>query len=396
MRVYYFLMLIIIVSAACTSLENDNNAPQAFPETVEANISSSDPVIITRSAVPTDTPTIMSTKTIRPSETGTPQPTPPITITATTTSTNVSEPIFLAEIQEAHVWWSEDSETLYFQDVETEEAWAYNVSTNISTTIPYEPRSFSALEAQIEATLPENASLESVSPRNQYILYSLPLPELIPFEENLDRLSYSGELWLRKEDQDFKLGLIDSCFGILTPPKWSGNENIATVNVSGAPGIPCQHDVILVDLEALSVGPLLSPWEGNSIYSVADISEDGHLMLIKADIVYFYNRETNEQWPIPDTRTVNIRLVEAAESLAALIFDLEFDLVGQQFTSVEGNVSYFNLSTGATTYFASFEGRVEGIVSPDQKFAVLIIDNEFPSGTFHDNITPAIWFAPLP
>jgi hypothetical protein len=119
-------------------------------------------------------------------------------------------------------------------------------------------------------------------------------------------------------------------------------------------------------------------------------------MLIKADIVYFYDRETNERWPIPDTRTVNIRLVEANESIAALIFDLEFDLRNQRFSMIEGNVSYFNLSTGTTTHLATFEGRVEGIVSPDQKFVALTISNEFPSGTFHEEIIPGIWILPLP
>src|SRR5690606_34234655 len=133
-------------------------------------------------------------------------------------------------------------------------------------------------------TLPDNASIVSLSPHNHFVLYRLPLAEpiLIPDDPFINptpevRLPnhYTAELWLHKEGQDFNLGLVDNCFASLFPPLWSVNEDIAIINTAGSPHIMCLYSVWLVDLETLSLGPLDSSWKEN--YRVLDLSENGDI-----------------------------------------------------------------------------------------------------------------------
>src|SRR5690606_15053022 len=190
----------------------------------------------------------------------------------------------------------------------------------VSTPIPYEPRSLRELAPQIETMLPEEARLFSLSPSGQYLLYRVRLPEPIPFSDTAgdDQYPpYNYELWLHKGGQDFQLGLVDSSFGSLGPPIWSASENVAIVNTAGAPGVPNIYASWLIDLKALSVGRLDTPWEGvNSLYSVRDLSADGNLLVVRAGMNYFYNRATGEQWPIPGVDTDRITLIGTNDSPA--------------------------------------------------------------------------------
>jgi hypothetical protein len=142
----------------------------------------------------------------------------------------------------------------------------------------------------------------------------------------------------------------------------------------------------------LSVGPLLPQLEEGPLYIAHDLSENGNLLLIRADGYYVYNRETDEQPVILKVDTARILLVKAGDLLDGLVFDLDF--TG---TKLRDHVSYIDLSTGNTTPFVTIDGFIiQEIVSPDQKFVVFIASDEFPSGRSYRNVTPGIWLAPLP
>jgi len=301
-----------------------------------------------------------------------------------------------------NVWWSEDSHTLYYQDIETQEAWAYDVSTSTSASIAYVPRSFHELESQIQASLPENASLVSLSPYNNLVLYRMPLAEPIPIPDDpfLNPTpefkvpnSYTAELWLRKDGQDFKLGLVDTCFALLSSPLWSTNENIVIVNGVSTDGIACLHPVWLIDLESLSLGPIDAPWIEN--YSVLDLSVNGNEFLVRSYIErlnYLFDSTTNERWSIPVDDTDRMILVDACQSPHCLVFDLEFSE-----TILRDHVWYCEPKTGEIKLLTTVEGKIsQGVVSPDQKFVSLIVGNEFLPGITYENIVPGLWLMALP
>jgi hypothetical protein len=286
---------------------------------------------------------------------------------------------------------------LYFQEIQTERAWAYDVTTGVSTTIPYTSRSFHELAPTIVATLPDNARLLSLSPSRQYILYQIPLPEPIPFlgtpsETEQEYPPYQYELWLRHDGKDTLLGLVDFSFGLLAPPIWSANENVAVVNTAGAPGVPHIYHSWLIDLEALTVGRLDTPWEGNTyLYSTRDLSADGNLLLVRADINYFYNRETGEQWPIPGVRTDRIILIGTEESPGCLVSELEFSD-----TILRSRIWYCQPVRGKINIIAIIEGQTsQNVISPDNKFIAFTVSNQF-GGSEYKGISPGIWLVPLP
>jgi hypothetical protein len=355
----------------------------------------------------TPLPSVTATPLLSPTS----LPTPTVTLTPTATDvpevveTSTSfEPTLIATIQPdpyrrvgllENVWWSDDSQTLYYQDIEAQQAWAYDLATGVSTSIPYVPRSFRELAPEIEAALPENASLLSLSPGRQYALYRLPLPEPIPVSgaSNDDYPPYTYELWLHKDGQDVQLGLVDSSFGLLAPPIWSANENVAIVNTAGAPGVPYIYASWLIDLDALSVGRLDTPWEGvEYFYSVRDLSANGNLLLVRADINYFYNRETEEQWPIPDVATDRIVLIETDESFGCLISELEVSN-----TILRDHVWYCEPVIGKVAVLVTLEGNIsQSVISPDKRFIAFTVTNQFPAGVEYRNIPQGIWLVALP
>lgn len=350
-----------------------------------------------------------SMPSLTPSPLAIPLPSPTIVLTATDipTSTEAAttlEPKLIATIQPhsdpnsrlpENVWWSEDSQTLFYQDIQARQAWAYDLSTQIITPIDYEPRSFRELASQIEENLPENARLFSLSPSRQYILYRLRLPEPIPFSESNPNNEYplppyNYELWLHKDNQDFLLGLVDSSFGAVSPPIWSANENVAVVNTAGAPGIPYIYASWLIDLETLSVGRLDTPWEGVvRFYSVRDLSADGNLLIVRANGNYFYDRTTGEQWPIQGVNTDNIFLIEG-ESPKCLM--LEAEVLN---TILRTHLWYCAPTIGKYAFVATIEGPIgRHAISPNEKFIVFIVTNIF--GTQYRNIQEGIWLVALP
>ena len=393
----YFSIAIV----ACTAVGNNDALQQALP-----------------SATITSTPSV--TATLLPSATITlpssPTPLPLLTATLATTVTDVLEsneasigltPRLIAAIQldpyrnnplPDNVWWSEDSQTLYFQEIQTEQAWSYDVTTGISTTIPYVPRSFGELAPTIAAKLPDNAYLLSLSPSRRYVLYLISLPEPItfpgpPVATKQEYPPYQYELWLRYDGEDTLLGLVDSSFGLLAPPIWSANENVAVVNTAGAPGAPNIYNSWLIDIDALSVGRLDTPWEGNVyFYSVRDLSADGNLLLVRADTNYFYNRETGEQRPIPGVDTDRIILIGTEESPSCLVSELEFSN-----TNLRDHLWHCEPAVGKVKIIATVEGQTsQNIISPDRKFIAFTVTNQFPSGVEYKNISPGIWLVSLP
>lgn len=395
MQKYLFVLLALIGVGfgACAVTEVSEPVPQQ-----EAT-----PIIVTRTLL---LPTVLPTPSLVPMELATATSTPSPTISTSLDSVPIlvatmeSDP-YLFSVPE-NVWWSEDSQTLYYQDIETHKAWAYNLSTGISTSIAYEPRSLHELAPPIQETLPENASIVSLSPYNHFILYRTPLPEPIPIPENPSvnstpefkvSNSYTAELWLRKDGQDFNLGLVDDCFGLMFAPLWSTDEDVVIVNGQGIDGVACLHSVWLIDLETLSMGALDSPWTEN--YKVLDLSANGKKFLIRSytdRLNYLYDSTTNEQWIISVDDTDRMMLLETGQSLHCLVFDLEFSR-----TILRDHVWYCEPKSGEINLLTTIEGQIsQHIVSPDKKFIALMVDNDFPQGNFYEDITPGIWILALP
>lgn len=371
------------------------------------------PIIVTGSLPsPSLVPTELATATSVPAPTITdiPQTIPAPTASETISASPNSVPILVTTMEPdpylfsvpENVWWSEDSQTLYYQNIETQEAWAYDLSTGVSTSVAYVPRSLGELAPQIQATLPENASIVSLSPYNHFVLYRMPLAEPIPIPDDPSvnptpefkvPNAYTAELWLRKDGQDFNLGLVDDCFGLLFSPLWSTNENVVIVNGQGIDGVACLHSVWLIDLETLSMGALDSPWPDNC--RVLDLSANGTVFLVRSytdRLNYLYDSTTNEQWIIPVEDTDRMLLVETEQFLHCLVFELEFSR-----TILRDRIWYCEPKSGEMNLLATIEGQIsQHIVSPDKKFVALMVDNDFLPGIVYEDITPGIWILALP
>lgn len=407
---YILLLLIGIGLVACTVTEVNEPTQQEESATIVATRSLPSP---TAFPSPSPMPTKPATATVTPEPTITAVPEITSAALETTSTNQAATPILVATMQPnpyrrsflpENVWWSEDSQVLYYQDIETQEAWAYDLSTGVSSPIAYVLRSLRELEPQLQATLPENASIVSVSPNHRYILYRLPLAEPVPIPDNPSenptpipqfQLSneYTAELWLHKEGQDFNLGLVDDCFALLFPPLWSENENVVIVNTRGTPEIACSHRVWLIDLETLSIGPLYLPFTED--YSVLDLSANGDAFLIRSftdRLNYLYDSTTNAQWSIPVDDTDRMTLVEAGQSPHCLVFELEFSE-----EILRDHVWYCKPITGEITFLSTIVGEVsQGVVSPDQKFIAFVVDNDFLPGIVYEDVTPGIWLLALP
>lgn len=190
---------------------------------------------------------------------------------------------------------------------------------------------------------------------------------------------------------DVRLGLVDSSFGLLGPPIWSANENVAVVNTAGAPGVRNIYDSWLIDVEALSVGRLDTPWEGIVyFYSVRDLSPDGNLLLVRADINYFYDRTTGVQSPILDTDTDRIILIGTDDKPGCLISELEHSE-----TILRDHIWYCEPGIGRVSVIATIPGNTsQYVVSPDGRFIAFTVTNQFMIK--HEDISEGVWLVPLP
>lgn len=260
------------------------------------------------------------------------------------------------------------------------------------------PRAFRELAPSIKTTLPEGASLYSVSPHNSNVLYKIPLPEPVPldpprFNDSFNP-AYVFELWLQKDGQNFNLGLVDDCFGLLGPPIWSANENRAVVNTYGTPDMSraCMHFTWLIDIETPSVGTLSVPWESSRGYNVTDLSADGQLLLIHADVNYIYNLKTGEESAIPEADTDRAILVETDKRPTCLILKLEFSA-----STLQDHVWYCVPTEDGFIPLATIPGMIsQWVVSPDKKLVAFTVKNDFPPGEFYEDVNPGIWLVTLP
>jgi hypothetical protein len=407
----FLLLLALVGLIGCSTAEVDDlNLTQV-------------PVFVEPTSIPSATPTLVAIQT--PTEelempTTTPNTSTPTSVALTPLATNVVstnlpvstsiEPILVATVppdpyrQSAmpeNVWWSKDSQTLFYQNIETQQAWAYEIANGSSSSIPYVPRSFRELAPQIQSFLPSGAYLFSISPLNNYILYAIPLSEPIPLDpprfENSMNPAYTSELWLRQGSQDFNLGLVDDCFGLLSPPIWSANENRAVVNTYGTPDVTraCMYNSWLIDIEEKSVNSLPVPWEDVRSYSVRDLSDDGQLLLVRVDVNYLYNLETKEELLIPDADTDRAILVQAGDTPTCLILELEFSM--SESVSQE-HIWYSIPDSGSSTLLATINGRIsQWVISPDKRFIAFVVDNinEFTGEPYADT-APGIWLLALP
>lgn len=392
---YGLLLLAAIGLVACSTTEIPDSSRRKAPEVVETQSPTAAATIPANSPIPTAFPPTIPSPMLIITDMGFVIDVP-ATITATTTPgaeqlqiASFGPDAYSRSSPPSDVWWSEDGQVLYYQDTETEQAWEYVLATGRTTEVPYVPRTWNEMVPKILETLPENAKLLGLSPSTTKILYSVPLPEPIPFPENPDSPPYHYELWLRQDGQDFQLGLVDGCFGWLGPHHWSTNENVVIVNTYSG---PCLHTSWLVDLDELTAGPLDTPWEGEERYWVNEVSADGNLLMVRTihNDSFFFDRTTKEQKQIPGIHTDNVILTETGPSPQCLVLEKEVSD-----TSVRTHI--WNCKpTGKSSLFATFDTRIgRWVISPDRKYVAFISDGEhtYPD---RDPIPAGIWLMALP
>lgn len=146
------------------------------------------------------------------------------------------------------------------------------------------------------------------------------------------------------------------------------------------------------------MAPLDSPWTED--YEVLDLSANGDVFLVRSytdRLNYLYDSTTNERWELdfgdPERDgTARMRLTESDQAQNCLIFDLEFSD-----TILRDHLWYCEPATGEITFLSSIEGAIlEGVISPDQKNVALMVVNDFPMGSFYNDITPGIWMQAMP
>lgn len=390
-----FLLTIMVALGACTP--SKNVAPTlAIASQVRPTLQQ-----------PTLTTTPIASETTRPILIPTNTPTSPPTFTPSPSPSPTFGPLLVANLAmnpfretliPDHVWWSDDSQTLFYQDVTAQMAWAYDIEQGTTTQIPYVSRLFQDQVLEFQGEVPENARIISISPEQKYVLYKILLPELIPFRP----LTYQGEaspvyafeLWLLKNGQHINLGMVDNCFSVLERPKWSKEENMAIVNTYGTPDVtyPCMYDSWLIDLEELSVGPFPSPWEENrESYKILDMSNEGTVILVREDENVIFNRETGEQIRVPDSDTLNTVFIGSVENPGALIFQLlpPYDIILDA-------VWYFDSSMDERQLLFTIDGVIsQGIISPNRRMFAFTVNNQF-SGVISEKIEPSLWLIALP
>ena len=378
------VVTVTIISAQVTSYIQPTLTTTPFP---------SPTIIVTQTSIPTVEPTATNTKEFTPTSTSTPSPTPgPIFVA------NLALNPFRESTIPSHIWWSDDSQTLFYQDVAASLAWAYDVQRGVSSPIPYHSRLFQDIVPQFESSIPENGQIISVSPSQEYVLYRIPLAELVAFRppayQGEASPVYAFELWLLKDGERFNLGLIDSCFGLLESPRWSESENIAFVNTRGTPdvGYPCMYYSWLIDIETVTVGPFPTPWEENRQgYRILDVSADGKVILVRADKNRIFNRETGEEMVIPDSDTNRAIFINPDHNIGALVFQL----IPPYDTNVDTLWYFYENMIERQLLFTINGGISQGIISPNQHFFAFTITNEF-GGIVSENSVPSLWVVEIP
>lgn len=415
-----FLLLLAIQMMACspsstaTVPTSTPTSQGAYPNPNSATIEPSLTSVPSLGVTPLITPTV----TLVPSDTtvevaATEVVTPGVS--ATESFTTVVQPTLVAAIlpdlewrstTPDNVWWSDDSQTLFYQDEKTRQAWSYDINNETTREVAYTARSLIELKSELEFALPDNASIVAISPRNRYVLFSTPLLKLVPLEpprfDNEDvNPAFSDELWLFKDGQTYNLGLVDHCF-FLHMTRWSMDENKSFVNTYFTFDVEraCMFTSWLIDGEALRVGAFPITWEGETDYTVLDLSVNGRFALVQEvqrnKPQYLIELETGVQTVIPDSEARGI-LVESELGFASLVYELEFTGIGSLTDNYFTHVRYVASSAESAWLLTSLHGEVsQWLVSPNQEFVVFILSSIDGYRIMDDNIEAGIWLVKLP
>lgn len=107
--------------------------------------------------------------------------------------------------------------------------------------------------------------------------------------------------------------------------------------------------------------------------------------------IIFSIRGTGEQIAIPGANTDDSGLVELPGIPASLFLGLE-----RKFSVLQHYVWYYDPTQGSSTLLVTVPGIVKGwLVSPNQKFLMLAVDNHYYTTVYNDIIT-GIWLMELP
>ncbi len=292
-----------------------------------------------------------------------------------------------------NVWWSLDSQTLYFQDETNQQAWMYDVNSDTLEEMLYTPRSASEVAMQI--VLPSDASIYGISPQNNYILYTTPIANTSsPSSEANDdpKPIFSHELWTLIDGTPIGIGYVDVCF-LLHAPQWSSNENRAIVDTLITSDVPqpCMFNSWLIDLDTFEVGALPNFWVNEVPYRSFSLSLDGKYALIAEagkDQDYLANLESGEIVAFPNS-TGGI-LIGNEPKFASIVNKFEFTGKDSLTDSYVSHLWLSDFESQETRLLTNLEGQVsQWLVSPNQEYVVIIlspidgyraIDKTVPSG----------------
>lgn len=303
--------------------------------------------------------------------------------------------------QPSHIWWSEDSRTLFFQDVIKGQAWSYDLEGKTIVEIPYELRSSAGEFVPGDRGLPAEAVIFSTSPSGHTIVFGIPLPEPTtpdgqPAGDG-DGPRFTSELWLRRDGTAQMLGLVDACFGFFDA-LWTLDEHLAIVNGSGVPDMPyeCMYDAWLVNSEALAVGPLPVPWQGQDRFTVLDVSADGGHLALRRDVNTLYDVATQQETALAHVDTNRVSIVSNSEKVGLVFYEAVFSPSILHATGVVDEIQYIDPVMSERVQLGSVEGLVDQrVLSPDGAYLAFTTKNTFSGQAFGD-VTPALWLMKLP
>ncbi len=306
-----------------------------------------------------------------------------------------------ASPQPSHVWWSEDSTKLFFQDVISHEAWVYDLDEQTISPIPYEAHSWTEVLHQLSDIIPPEAIIFSISPSGRSVLFGTPLAE--PIVSNAsgadinDSPRFTYELWLSKNRERQSLGLVDSCFGYFDA-FWTRTDRYAFVNGGGVPDVPfeCMYDVWVVDTEELTVGPMPVSWQGSDRFDVVDVLADGKYVALRKDVVYIHELATQHEVAFSAVDTNRLSLVFNEDALGLVFFEAVFTPSVLDATTVNDEIYYIDAGLTAPVFLGSVEGIVDQrTVSPNGKRVALTTVNSFGGQEFA-NLKPGLWVLTVP
>jgi len=310
-----------------------------------------------------------------------------------------------------NLWWSDDSSTLFYQDEFLMNAWMYVLETGSSIPISYTGRSLDDIYVQVAPRMPDESVLYAASPQQQYLLFAVPLPALIPltpprFDDETVNPAYVAELWAFRNDQIDYLGLVDYCF-LVSQPRWALHENKAVINAINISDVQraCMADIWIVDLDSFKVEPFQVTLAIDTEYVARDLSPDGSHMLIS-------ERGSNPKRYLFAFATGDFVELEYSISLTTLLeregwfgFEGQFAFIGQEIeygTSINDyyvSIWYVESSNKEPTKLATFRGLVsQWSISPDQNHIAVVISSReaYRSDDSELDLDYGIWLITLP